>query len=69
MSNKPPVREKTLQSEVPAIEMVCSKKYPSRKIAKAIESALHNAYAEQRVRGEWFNLSPTDILMLKETLS
>lgn len=69
MSNKPTVREKTLQSEVPAIEMVCSKKYPSRKIAKAIESALHSAYAEQRVRGEWFNLSPTDILMLQETLS
>lgn len=69
MSNKPNVREKTLQSEVPAIEMVCSKKYPSRKIAKAIESALHNAYAEQRVRGEWFDLSPTDILMLQETLS
>lgn len=69
ISNKPDVREKTLQSEVPAIEMVCSKKYPSRKIAKAIESALHNTYAEQRVRGEWFNLSPVDIQMLKETLS
>lgn len=69
MSNKPEVREKTLQSEVPAIEMVCSKKYPSRKIAKAIEAALHNVYAEQRVRGEWFNLSLLDIQMLKETLS
>lgn len=69
MSNNPEVREKTLQSEVPAVQMVCSKKYPSRKIAKAIEAALHNAYAEQRVRGEWFNLSPLDIQMLKETLS
>ena len=69
MSNKPTIREKTLQSEVPNIEMVCSKKYPSRKIAKAIESALHSAFAEQRVRGEWFNLSTTDISMLKETLS
>lgn len=69
MSNKPDIREKTLQSEVPAVQMVCSKKYPSRKIAKAIEAALHNAYAEQRVRGEWFNLSPLDIQMLKETLS
>ena len=69
MSNKPDVREKTLQSEVPAVQMVCSKRYPSRKIAKAIEAALHNAYAEQRVRGEWFNLSLIDIQMLKETLS
>ena len=69
MSNKPDVREKTLQSEVPDVQMVCSKRYPSRKIAKAIEAALHNAYAEQRVRGEWFNLSLIDIQMLKETLS
>lgn len=69
VSKEPKYREKTLQSEQPAIEMICSKRYPSRKIAEAIEAALHKAYAEQRVRGEWFDLSPVDIQMLKEALS
>lgn len=68
ISKEPKYREKTLQSEQPAIEMVCSKRYPARKIAEAIEAALHKAYAEQRVRGEWFDLSPIDIQILKETL-
>ena len=65
----PKYREKTLQSEQPEIEMICNKRYPSRKIAEAIESALHKAYAERRVRGEWFKLSDIDIQMLRETLS
>ena len=69
ISKTPEYREKTLQSEQPNIEMVCSKRYPTRKIARAFESALHEAYAEQRVRGEWFNLSEIDIEMLKESLS
>lgn len=69
ISKEPKYREKTLQSEQPAIEMVCNKRYPSRKIAEAIESALHKAYAEQRVRGEWFDLSPEDVIMLKESLT
>ena len=69
ISKEPKYREKTLQSEQPAIEMVCNKRYPSRKIAEAIEAALHKAYAEQRVRGEWFNLSDIDVQMLIETLS
>ena len=69
ISKTPEYREKTLQSEQPNIEMICFKRYPSRKIAKAFESALHDAYAEQRVRGEWFNLSEIDIEMLKESLS
>ncbi len=66
ISKEPKYREKTLQSEQPNIEMVCSKRYPLRKIAEAFESALHKTYAEKRIRGEWFNLSNTDILILKE---
>ena len=49
--------------------MVCNKRYPSRKIAEAIESALHKAFADQRVRGEWFNLSDIEVQMLIETLT
>ena len=68
ISKTPKYREKTLQSEKPTIDMICAKEYPSRKIAEAIESALHKVYEECRIRGEWFNLSEADIAMLKETL-
>lgn len=68
ISKKPEYRERTLQSEKPFIEMLCAKKYPLRKIAKAIESALHFAFDNQRIRGEWFNLSEKDVSALIETL-
>lgn len=68
ISNKPEYREKTLQSEKPSIEMLACKKFPTRKIAEAIESALHIAYSQQRVRGEWFNLNDEDVAAIIETL-
>lgn len=68
ISNKPEYREKTLQSEKPSIEMLACKKFPTRKIAEAIESALHTAYSQQRVRGEWFNLDDVDVAAIMETL-
>lgn len=68
ISNKPEYREKTLQSEKPSIEMLACKKFPTRKIAEAIESALHTAYSQKRVRGEWFNLDDVDVAAIIETL-
>ena len=68
ISNKPDYRERTLQSEKPSIEMIACKKYPTRKIAFSIESALHTAYSQQRLRGEWFNLSEADVAAIIETL-
>ena len=68
ISNKPEYREKTLQSEKPTIELLAYKKYPTRKIAEAIESALHTAYGQQRIRGEWFSLDGTDAAVIIETL-
>ncbi|MBR4468811.1 MAG: GIY-YIG nuclease family protein [Bacteroidales bacterium] len=68
ISNKPEYREKTLQSEKPSIEMLACKKFPTRKIAEAIESALHTVYCQQRVRGEWFNLNDEDVAAIIETL-
>ena len=68
ISNKPEYREKTFQSEKPSIEMLACKKFPTRKIAEAIESALHTAYSQQRVRGEWFNLDDVDVAAIIETL-
>jgi hypothetical protein len=68
ISNKPEYRERTLQSEKPTIEKVCAKKYPSRVIAEAIESALHKAFDAKRIRGEWFNLSDQEVADIKATL-
>ena len=68
ISNTPEYRERTLQSEKPTIEMLACKKFPTRKIAESIESALHTAYSQQRLRGEWFNLSEADVAAIIETL-
>ena len=68
ISNNPDYRERTLQSEKPSIEMIACKRFPTRKIAMSIESALHTAYSQQRVRGEWFNLGDVDVAAIIETL-
>lgn len=68
ISNNPEYRERTLQSEKPSIEMIACKSFPTRKIAMAIESALHTAYSQQRLRGEWFNLNDADVAAIIETL-
>ena len=47
ISNSPKYREHTLQSDKPTIELICSKEYPSREIAEAIESALHRVFASK----------------------
>ena len=69
ISNNPRYRERTLQSEKPTIELLKAKQYPTRLIAESIEAALHKAYADKRLRGEWFNLAPADIEHILETLS
>lgn len=68
ISNTPEYRERTLQSEKPTIEMLACKKFPTRKIAESIESALHTAYSQQRLRGEWFNLNDADVAAIIEML-
>lgn len=68
ISNTPEYRERTLQSEKPSIEMIACKKFPTRKIAESIESALHTSYSQQRLRGEWFNLTDADVAVIIETL-
>ena len=68
ISNHPEYREGTLQSEKPTIELLCAKQFPSRVIAKAIESALHKTYENKHLRGEWFQLDAKDIIDLMATL-
>jgi hypothetical protein len=57
-SKNPTIREKTLQSEEPAISIVFV-------INKDIETELHRRFKSKRVRGEWFQLSPEDIDSIK----
>lgn len=69
ISKDPDYRERTLQSQKPVIEMITAKKFPNRKIAEAIEKALHKVFDEQRIRGEWFRLNNNEVEQVKETLS
>lgn len=69
ISNKPEWREKTLQSEKPVIELIASKKFINRKIASSFEKALHEAYSDKRIRGEWFQLDPIEVEEIKITLN
>lgn len=68
LSKTPEYRERTLQSEKPTIRMICNKRLPSRKIAEAFERALHIAFADKRIRGEWFNLDKNDVAQIEESL-
>ncbi|MBI2259171.1 MAG: GIY-YIG nuclease family protein [Flavobacteriia bacterium] len=69
ISNKPEYREKTLQSEKPTIELIASKKFPSRQIALSIEKALHFTFRDKNIRGEWFNLLQKDVQEIIDTLN
>jgi len=58
-SKTPRVRETTLQSEDPFVRMVAY--WPG---TVKDEKELHNMFAEKRFRGEWFDLSCDDIVMV-----
>lgn len=68
MSKKPEYRERTLQSEKPEITLICSKMYSSRDEARKIEKELHQRFKNNRIRGEWFNLSYSDVEYAKRYL-
>lgn len=55
-SKNPEYREKTLQSELPDIEMIFQSKGTMK-----IEKLLHKSFNHKRIRGEWFNLDSSDI--------
>lgn len=69
ISNSPKYREFTLQSEKPTIELLASKKFINRKIAKSFENALHSTYSDKRLRGEWFKLDEAEINEIIYTLN
>lgn len=68
MSNNPVYREGTLQSEKPTIKLIASHRYPTRKFASALETALHNLYSNLHIRGEWYRLSEDDVSDIIEGL-
>ncbi len=55
-SIKPLDRERTLQSEKPTIELV--RTYEGQ---IGDEITLHTMFADKRIRGEWFRLTPDDL--------
>ena len=68
ISNSLYYREKTLQSEKPTIELIAAKKFPNRRIAHTIEQSLHDLYKDKRFRGQWFDLTATDVQDIIESL-
>jgi len=59
-SSNPKFRERTLQSELPVVEMIFISP-----ITYAInEKKLHQHFSDKRIRGEWFNLSEMDIFFI-----
>lgn len=59
-SVNPKYRERTLQSEKPTIEMLFN--YDG---INDDEMTLHNMFSQKRIRGEWFDLSGTDITKIE----
>lgn len=64
MSDEPTVREGTLQGEKPTIVLFKYLELDCRKDARSFEAMLHDKYSMQRVRGEWFSLSETELSQL-----
>ena len=62
-SRNPKVRERTLQSEKPTIEMIFSKE-----ALVLDERVIHEMFQEKRVRGEWFDLNGSDLQKIREYL-
>lgn len=60
-SIKPEFREKTIQSEIPQIKII----FKSQLTENTKEKELHKIFKEKRVRGEWFDLSESDIHFIK----
>lgn len=63
-STQPKVREGTLQSEEPDISMIFVAPGTMKK-----ERHLHGVFSTQRVRGEWFDLSELDYVLIKSSFS
>ena len=59
-SVNPKIRERTLQSEKPTIEMLFNFNARVRD-----EKDLHNMFKSKRIRGEWFDLSGSDVNKIK----
>jgi hypothetical protein len=53
-SKNPIKRERTLQGEKPTLSII-------KVFEKDIEKKLHDVYIKQRIRGEWFNLTPIQV--------
>ena len=58
-SKNPQFREKTLQSQKPTIEMLFTHEGRC-----SDEKALHKMFKEKRIRGEWFDLSGSDLTII-----
>lgn len=57
------------QGGVSNLKVVLTKKFDSKREAYLFESNLHKIFAENRIVGEWFELSPSEVASIKFHLS
>lgn len=61
MSKHPKVRERTLQSAEPNVELIYTQKHANRQLAREREKYLHNLFRHYKYRGEWYVLSSREL--------
>ena len=61
MSKYPKVRERTLQSAEPNVELIYTQKHANRRLARQREKYLHNLFRHYKYRGEWYTLSSREL--------
>lgn len=65
VSSSPFGRLDTLQTACPyELGIVGSLIYPSREIARQMENCFHETHSHRRLRGEWFDIEPTEALAI-----
>jgi predicted GIY-YIG superfamily endonuclease len=62
-------RLKTFETGNAYIRLVAKSKWMSREDAIWLESSLHAKYAHRRVRGEWFDLKPSEVNEVRALLN
>jgi hypothetical protein len=51
-------------------ELICYAAFelPSQKDAETVEAKVHDAFSSDRVRGEWYNISAPDLIVMASTI-
>lgn len=64
IAESPMVRLGYLQLACPfKLTLVAERQYASRREARDVEKALHQQFSDRRLWGEWFTISPSEVVL------